>query len=324
VEIVAVKFLFVAIALLFIQCGPAGAVDQNCMNDYYRAKLPACLDAMMSQFRQMPRPKSDPATMIGFLAQLFVTSPAEKQRILSSESSQYVRSVDVLALYRAGLLDDARKFANENQLSAMLQKMEASRLTPLAAVMPTSNPADNDLLIGAYMASGDTAFIEKILGNFSGAEDGLVSGALRMGFMQGKFGPTLVPKERESVTAQAACAKYQCKTDPAKFLRLLTLSSAFWALQSLTKSDEGVKKTFTGFFERDKRLKNLLAEEQAALGNYMTASLALVALKADHSSPEADQAYTAMSKAASAYENLASARDAFVPFQELVKSKQPK
>jgi hypothetical protein len=319
-EIAVIKLLCFAMALLFIQCWPAEAAHENCMNDYYRTKPPGCVDMMLSQFRQAPASKSDPNTIIGFLAQLFVTSPAEKQRILDHEPSDYVKSVDLVALYRAGLPDDAWKFADNNQLSALRQKLETNRPAPLAAVRPTSNPPDNDLLIGAYMASGDTALIQRILDNFSSVDDGTVSDALRIGYMKGKFGDNLVPKERENVTAQAACAKYQCKTDPAKFLRLLTLSSAFWALQSLSQHDDGIKKTFAGFFEHDTRLKNLLAVEQTAFGNYLTAVLALVALKSDHTSAEAGQAYEAMSKSALAFETLEPARDAFAPFETLTKS----
>ena len=109
------KFLAVAIAMLLAQCLPAAA-DQNCMNDYYRTKPASCVDSILSQFRAAPRSKSDPSTMIGFLAQLFAASPAEKQRILDDEPSDYVRSVDLVALYRAGLRDDARAFADKHQL----------------------------------------------------------------------------------------------------------------------------------------------------------------------------------------------------------------
>ena len=38
----------------------------------------------------------------------------------------------------------------------------------------------------------------------------------------------------------AACAKYQCKTDRTKFLRVLTLASAFWALQSLGRQGDRI------------------------------------------------------------------------------------
>jgi hypothetical protein len=121
-------------------------------------------------------------------------------------------------------------------------------------------------LIGAYMASGDTALIERILANFSSTDDGMVSDAMRFGFAHSKFGPSLTPKGRENVMAPTGCAKYQCKSDPAKFLRVLTLSSAFWALQSLGGRDDGIRKTFAGFFERDPRLKKLHAAGRLPLG----------------------------------------------------------
>jgi hypothetical protein len=316
-----VKFWYVAVAFLFIQCGPVSAEGQNCAADYYRTKLPSCVDSMLSQLRQMATSgKAEPNTIIGFLAQLFSTSPAERQRILDAEPSDYVRSVDLMALYRAGLPDDARKFADKNQLSAVLQKLETTRPALLAAVRPSTIPADNDLLIGAYMASGDTTFIDRILGNFSGADDSLVSDAFRMGFMLSKFGPGFGPKGRENIMSPAACAKYQCKADPAKFFRVLTLSSAFWALQSLAQHDNGINKTLAGFVDRDSRLKGLLAAEQAAFGNYVAALAMFAAFGNDHTSTETGQAYEAMSKAASAYENLEPAANVFSHIEALAKS----
>lgn len=324
-EIVAVKSLCVAIALLFIQCWPAGAVDQNCMTEYYRTKPPGCVDAMLAQLRQTAPGLPDISTAIGFLAQVFSTSPAEKQRILSGESSPYVRSVDLLALYRAGLIDDAQKFASENQLPPVLAKIDASRVAPLATVKPSSNPADNDLLIGAYMASGDTTLIERILGNFSGLDDETVSDALRMGLVTSNFGPSLTPKGRENVMAPAGCAKYQCKPDPTKYLRVLTLSSAFWALQSLAQRDESVRKAFYGFFTSDPRMNKLLAAEQAAFSTYTTALFMVSAIKPEQVSKDDSQTYEAMSKAALAFEKLEPARDVFSYTDGLVKSgKQPK
>jgi hypothetical protein len=310
-------------ALLFLQIWPAGAADQNCMNDYYRSKPAGCVDSVLSQFRTAPRSKSDPSTVIGFLAQVFVTSPAEKQRLLNDEPSDYVRSMDLMALYRAGLLDDARTFAEKYQLAALLQKLESGRLAPLATVSPSSIPADNDLLIGAYMASGDTTFIARILGNFSSADDGMVSDAMRLGFMNSKFGPTFTPKGRENAMAPAACEKYQCKTDRAKFLRVLTLASAFWALQSLGRQDDGIRKTFAGFFERDARLKNLLAGEGAAFGNYLTALAVFAAFKPNQDSGQIDLTSTAMNKAASAYEALEPAHKVFEHIEAYVKSGKP-
>jgi hypothetical protein len=298
------------------------------MASYYRTKAAACVDGVLSQLGQTaPGSKSDPSAVIGFLAQIFSTSPAEKQRILQSEGSQYVKSVKLVALYGAGLLDEARKFAEENQLSATLEKVEKNQPAKLAAVRPTTNAADNDLLIGAYMASGDMALIGRILQNFTDADDGTVSDALRLGFMKSKFGPSLTAQGRENVMGPAACAKYQCKTDPAKFFRVLTLSSAFWALQSLGSTDDGIKKTFASFFANDPRLKNLLAAEQAAFGNYMTAytMFSIFDSKDDKPEKDGDKTSEAMNKAASAYENLEPAGKVFEHIEAYVKAgKKPK
>ena len=319
-EIVVLRVLYVAIALLVTQCWPASAADPNCINGYYRAKLPACIDSLLSQLREMAPPKKfNPAETIGFLAQLFSESPAERQRILDDGSSDYVGSVELTALYRAGLHDDARKFADNNHLSAVLQNLETTRPTPLAEVRPSSVSADNELLIGAYMASGETVFIERILENFSSADDGMVRDGLRMGSMRSKFGPTLVPKERESVTFEAACAKYQCKTDPVRYDRLRTLSVAFWALQTLSRYDDGIKKTLAGFFDHDPRLLNLLLAEQTAFGNYAAARTAFTTFKLDPDS-EGGQMHEAMSKVASAYEHLEPVADVFALIEALVKS----
>ena len=69
------RFLYIVSALLLMQCWPARAADQNCMNGYYRTRSPDCLDMVLSQLRQAPRSKSDPATIIGFLAQIFINRP---------------------------------------------------------------------------------------------------------------------------------------------------------------------------------------------------------------------------------------------------------
>jgi hypothetical protein len=118
--------------------------------------------------------------------------------------------------------------------------------------------------------------------------------------------------------APAICAKYQCKTDPAKFFRVLTLASAFWALQSLSSTDDGIKKTFTGFFANDPRLKNLLAAEQAAFGNYMTAVTMYAVFKPDPK--DRDKTAESMNRAASAYENLEPAGKVFNHIEAYVKA----
>ncbi|MEA2943508.1 MAG: hypothetical protein QOD09_4037 [Bradyrhizobium sp.] len=302
-----------ALLCLFPAIGVANA--QQCMAGYYRAKSPACIDQVLAQFRQMPNPRSEPSTIIGFLAQIFRGSAQEREHILKAESTDYVKSVMLLSLYRAGLPDDAQKFATANNLSAQSEKLRGMHLIALDAVKPSSVPGDNDLLIGAYRASGNTSLIQRILENYSSADDAMAADGFRIGLMMSKF----APKGRPAVTVQAACARYQCKEDQTKLLRVMTLATALWSLQSLSGQDDGVKKALSDFFARDARLKNLFATEQTAFGNYLTAIVAVIALKDDHTGPDREQAYAAMDKSASIYENLGSAKDAFAPMMNLKK-----
>ncbi len=206
----------------------------------------------------MPPSSRKPDTLVGFLAQLFRASPQERERILKAEPSDYIKTIDIFSLYLAGLPADAEKFATANNLPTPLEKLRTMRLVTLDALRPSSIPGDNDLLTGAYMASGDKALIQRILDNYSTADDGMASDAFRIGFMMSKFGPGLAPKGRDNVTAQIACAKYQCRTDQTKLLRVMTLATAIWSLQSLAGQDDGVKKTLSDFLAHDTRLKTLL------------------------------------------------------------------
>ena len=290
------------------------------MAHHYREKSQSCVDEILTELKQTPPGnQGQPTTAVGFLAQLFKDSPQERERILKAESSNYVKSVELLSLYIAGLPDEAQKFAAENYLSVVSAKMHASNPTTLEALRPSSTPGDNDMLIGAYMASGNAGTIQRILENYSSADDAMVSDAFRMGFMMSKFGTGLAPKGRDPVMMQAACNKYQCKMDQLKFFRVLTLATAIWSLQSLANQDDGIKTTLSDFLAHDSRLKVLFATEQTAFGNYLAAIVVVSGLKSDHTGAEAQRGYAAMSESASIYENLGSAKDAFAPFANLKK-----
>ncbi|WP_210180961.1 hypothetical protein [Bradyrhizobium valentinum] len=311
-----------AIALMIFSLSPgvAFAAGEGCMASYYRSKSPACIDDTLAQLRQTAASgRAEPNTIIGFLGELFRSSPQERERLLKAETSNYVKSIDVVSLYRAGLPDEAQRFAAANDLSGLSDRLRAARMPPLEVVTPSSTPGDNDLLIGAYMASGNTAHIRRILDNYSSADDGMAGDGLRVGFMMSKFGPGLAPKGRDSVMAKVACTKYDCKANQAKFLRVITLGTAMWSLQSLSAQDDGIKKTLSEFFSRDARLKSLFAVEQAAFGNYMTAILLVATFKDKRTGEDQDRTYELMNKSASIYENLGSGKDAFEPFQNLKK-----
>jgi len=308
----------VVLAILAPCFGPAHAAGENCMATYYRSKPPACVDEALAQFRQTV-PQSAPNTMIGFLAEMFRASPEERERLLKNEPSNNLKQVYVYSLYGAGLSDEARKYAAANQLTALLDRVQAARVPTVDAIRPSAVPGDNDTLIGAYMASGNTAFIQRILDNYTSADDAMVSDALRMAYMMSKFGNTLTPKGRDDVMTKAACEKYQCKADSQKFRRLLTLASAFWSTQSLSAKDEAIKTTMSDFFSRDARLKNLLAAEQAAFGNYMTAIMLVTTFKDKRDGADQERTYELMSKSASIYEHFGSGKEAFEPYMNLKK-----
>jgi hypothetical protein len=308
-----------ALALLcsFPVIGVARA--QQCMASYYREKSPACLDEVLAQLRQKPsNPRSEPGAAVGFLARIFQDSAGERARIVKSELSDNQKSIVLNGLYRAGLSQDAQKFAAANNLAVPPENLRVTRLVALDGVKPSSFPGDNDLLIGAYMASGNTAVLQPILKNYSSADDAMAGDGLRMGLMMSKFGPTMTPKGRNNVMVQAACAKYQCKEDQTKLLRVMTLGTALWSLQSLSGQDDGIKKMLSDFFTGDARLKNLFAIEQTAFGNYLTAMILVTTLKPDQTGVD-HETYATMDKSASIYENLGSAKEAFAPMMNLKK-----
>lgn len=314
------RLVGIAIVLMLLHFLPGGAfaAGPGCMASYYRTKSPACIDETLAQFRQTV-PRSAPDTLVGFFAELFRASPEERERLLKNEPSNNVRTVYLYSLYQAGLSDEARKYAAANQLTALLDRLQTARISTLEALRPSTVPGNNDALIGAYMASGNTVFIQRILDNYAGADDAMVSHGLRVGLMMSKFGPDLTPKGRDAVMAKALCERYECKADQTKFLRVMTLGTALWSLQSLSAQDEGIKKVLSEFFSGDTRLKNLFAAEQAAFGNYMTAIVLVSTFQKDRTGADQDQTFELMSKSASIYENLGSGKDAFEPFKNLKK-----
>jgi hypothetical protein len=308
--------LLITVIFSMVRCDPALALGQECMAAYYRTKSAACVDGILADFRRKPR--SDPNTLIGFLAELFRDSPQERDRILTAETADYMKSIDLASLWLAGLTDKEEKFAEANNLPGLTEQLRKSFPVPLDNVRSSSLPRDNDLLIGAYMASGNTDFIKRVLANYSDADDAIVADALRIGFMMGKFGPNLTAGGRNLATLRTACEKYQCKVDPAKTYRLLTLATAIWAIQSLSQQDDGIRKTLDDLFTNDPRLKTIFVTEQTAFGNYLAALAGAAAFK-NAQDDDQQRAYAAMNKAASIYENLGSAAEATAAMMPLPK-----
>lgn len=290
----------------------------DCYTTFYQTKTMECVDAFLGMVSKSApnwrkQPHSMPSGPIGFLAELFSDYPQKREDILKKDTSDDVKSIYLMALFRAGLIDEAKGYAEKKSFTESFEKFKSFAIPTLKHVKPNADASENDLLIGAYMASGNTDYIEAILANYTGAPDAMVSDAFRVALMHDKFGPNLTPPGRENTMAHAACKKYDCKAHLNDFMHVMTLSSAFWAVQSLAHEDEGIKKTLLKFLGDNKHLKQLLADEQNAFGNYVTMLIAYAGVK--------DNAN--INSSLSIYENLGSAKDAFNAI-DLKKNKKDK
>ena len=299
--------LFCAIlASAFLPSPTGAAATEPCYTRFYQTKTAACLDSLTDTIPGLKPNPNDPSdhsnaeAVVGFLAVIFADLPQEKARLLHKDGIAAVKSLYVEALYRSGLPQDAKAYAEANGLADIFRRYQDQDLGTIKTVAPNSLPSDNDFLIGAYMASGDVEYIRRILANFTNADEASARDAIRMGLMNGKFGGTLAPPGRDRTMVNELCMKYECKNNLRRFMHVATLASAFWALRSLAQQDQGIHKTYDDFFQGDVRLKNLLVEEQAAFSNYVTLLVAYSAIK---DSPNINASLLV-------YEKLGSAQDA--------------
>lgn len=233
---------------------------------FYRTKDAACLDRLVATLDNAP-PRIDNGAIIGFFAALFDSAPELRRKLLDEVRSDRAAEFYLVALRRAGLADEVRRFASTRKL----EDAAPADVTPLRTVMPVLVALDNDLLIGAYMATGDLSYIDHILENLRTSRDGMAADAIRIGLVMGKFGGAGAPGRR-NIMIIAACWKYGCPKSQASkdMMRTLTMASAVWAIGSLAKNDVAIKQELDRFFQTDSRLAAIFAKEQNAFTNYLT------------------------------------------------------
>jgi len=278
----------------------AGAAD--CYTTFYQSKNMQCVDSLLDTLRALktaPGAHNNPA-MVGFLGALFSEYPDKREAILKQDTPANMKGLYIEALYRGGLQQEAKTYADSNGFAEAFRFFQGQNLPPLVSLKPSAIPSDNDMLIGAYMASGNTLYIRYLLGNFTTAGNAMASDAFRIAMMAGKFGKTMAPQGRPAVMMQAACQRYKCKANAHDLMRVMTLASGFWALQSLSAHDAGIKKTFDDFFKNDKRLSQLFTVEATGFNNYLVNLTAFAAIK---DNPKINASLTI-------YENLGSVKDA--------------
>jgi len=282
----------------------------DCAFTYYRDKSEACLDKTLAALRDAMsvKPEINPA-MVGFLAGVLKSTPSKEATILAAVGPPAMKTTILMALERAGRSEAARGFAQVEHLQTALAGLESAPPPRLDEVKPRSAAADNDLLIGAFMASGDPAYIKAILDNFSTAEDDQIRDAVRVALMQTSYDEN-DPRGGYRRLSRVACGKYQCRRDPAAFSRVLTLSSAYWALTSLAAKDETIRTTNQAFLDADPRVKAIERNEHDAFAAYVDRFSAWTAAKRDPDSADKAKSDDAL---LSAYENLGATWDLLHP-----------
>ena len=275
----------------------------DCLMKFYQSKDKACINDFIKKISGAAETDNKNGGVsswaVGFFAKLFQSDPQAKAEVLKQEATADTKILFSAALYAAGLKDEAKTYARAQGIPNALRDMEEHGLSSLEQVKP-ANPGENDFLIGAYTASGDVEYIKRILENFKGASDDMARDSLRLSMMMGRFGPALTVPDRHPATMRTVCEKYHCKQNSKDLMRFMTLSSAFWAVKSVSASDSVVKKIFSDFFDQDSRLKEILAEENISFANYVTSLTAYSAIKDNEN----------INSSLSIYEELGSGADA--------------
>jgi len=304
-----VRGLAFAVALC-ASTGMAQTPSDDCASTFYRDKSEACLTDTLAALRDASSVKPEVnAAMVGFFAGVITSTPSMEAKILAAVGPPAMKRTILMALQRAGRDEAARNFAQTEHLQAALAGLESERPPRLDEVKPRSAAADNDLLIGAFMSTGDPTYIKAILGNFSAAEDDQIRDAVRVALMQARFGENDRRGGYQRL-ARVLCGKYQCRRDLSPFSRVMTLSSAYWALAALAAKDETIRKTSQAFLDADPRVKAIEQNEQDAFAAYVERLAVWTAAKGDPDSADRAKSEDAL---LSGYENLAPTQDLLHP-----------
>ena len=129
-----------------------------------------------------------------------------------------------------------------------------------------------------------------MLYNFKTEKKEKIRDVIRVALVSGKFGVSLSPKNHNSKMLEVLKRKYSSKEDPKAILGFMTMSSGLWVLNSISKSDDGIKKYLNSFF-LDGELRDIFLSEQTYLSIYMKA------LTPKLNSIEEPNTYTALNQA---------------------------
>lgn len=265
---------FLILCLLFsISCASVHKFEQRMENFHTHKNCRVAQNFLIKLSHDENSKHSNFQGLIGQLSGIFIVDKSCESKILSTSNklSNYGLSLVILkSLVLAESHENAKDFAAKNNLNDELNYLKDTKSIKITVY--EFEASTNDLLIGAYSSTGDNFYISRILQNFKTADKKMAKDAIRFGFLFGKFGNSLSYKDHYTNMVQSLKKKYYNEKDPnpKQFLRLMSLSSAFWALNSLAENDENLAKYLKQFFAEGE-LKNIFLIEQNHFSNYLTA-----------------------------------------------------
>lgn len=263
-----------ALTSLIGQAEAQTAQPGACLFTHFKTKSPACADEVLGLSASVSPGAFDPGMPpIGFLAEVFLRSPTERARILAAPDRPGSGVFILTALLRAGLAEEAGRFAADAKLQSLFERMRALQMATLPEITATGTAAskDTEFLAGAYGASGSRRYLDLILAAFDGADERDAAIGLRLGLLTAKWGAAVAPTGHRSQILRNFCTQVDCKAKQPDAMRILGLMAAYGTVSTIAREDAETKKVLDAAFAKRKALKDILAAEQAYLTNYGTA-----------------------------------------------------
>ncbi|WP_342150188.1 hypothetical protein [Methylorubrum sp. SB2] len=246
----------------------------SCLFTQFKTKSPGCTDQVLALSSGLSSGTFNVGMPpIGYLAETFLRSPTERARILAAPGDKGAVVFVLAGLLRAGLTEDAERFAAATESGSLLQRLKAMRLLTLSDITEAgfTTAKDYEFLAGAYGASGNRRYLDLILTTFNGIDEKSAALGLRLGLLTVKWGANAAPAGHPSKILRNLCGQIDCKVNPIEAQRILGLVAAYGAVSTIARADAGTKKLLDASIGKHKALKAILAKEQAYLSNYVAA-----------------------------------------------------
>ena len=258
------------------------SLNNHKIENFYIHKDCAVIEKSLIEFEKN-NPKLPTTTpnnsnsIIGVLSGVFITDNDCREKILSLSArfSDNIKIIIFTSLFRAELPDIARTFAQHYFLDYRIEQLKGFGATSIKNVVLNYNDASqNDLLIGAYFTTGDDIYLKNMLHNLKAEKKEKIKDVIRVAMVMTKFGYSLSPTSHQSKMWESVKKKYYSPQNPNYIINFITMSSIFWALDSIAKNDENVAKYLKSFLI-DNKLDAVFQNEQINCYNYTMLALVI-------------------------------------------------